>query len=68
MHRDGGAWMILKGAHGGWQDDTGRCRQRSDRGGLGQGGEYIVYWAFLGHLGTIMRGTDAAESSSNSQA
>lgn len=44
-------------------------RGHDDRGGLGRrGGEYIVYWAFLGHLGTIMRGTDATESSSNSQA
>lgn len=47
--------------------DVDRGQIVEARGG-GGGGEYIVYWAFLGHLGTIMRGPDATESSSNSQA
>lgn len=34
----------------------------------GGGGVYTVDWAFLGHLGTTMRGTDATEISPNSQA
>lgn len=69
MHRDDEAWMVLKGAHGGWWDDSGRGRQRPDRGGSGWGWRvYTVDWAFLGHLGTTMRGTDATEISPNSQA
>lgn len=47
--------------------DTDRGQIVEARGSEGWG-MYIVYWAFLGYLGTIMRGTDATEISPNSQA